>query len=234
MRPCLIALLSLLMSSILPESSHSEVIVYDTVVLQGKRDQIMAETRGRLFRRGGQIVEFYLDGRSIGHTLSGGDGRAFKSFIPHKAGLIKVKALSGGEEANGLILSLKKGTEIVFIEIEGCLLEDQIFKRPRKGSHGAVKSIKRKFPVVLLSMSDIKAIRVWLKEHDFIDMPVISWEGGDIFRRINEKGLRIKAVVGTTDVINSARQYRPRFFSFEEVEGSEKVDEWQEIEKRLR
>jgi hypothetical protein len=54
-----------------------------------------------------------------------------------------------------------------------------------------------------------------------------------IFREIKDKGLEIKGIVGTQAVIESAKEYKPKAFSFEEVEGAKAVKDWEEIRKKL-
>ncbi len=49
---------------------------------------------GKLFSKGGELVEFFVDRESIGKTLSGGDGVAFKAFIPAKTGLHQIRVNS--------------------------------------------------------------------------------------------------------------------------------------------
>ena len=62
---------------VFPATALSRVTVYDTVVIEGQKVMLRAETSGILFRKGGELVEFCIDGKSIGKTLSGGDGVAF-------------------------------------------------------------------------------------------------------------------------------------------------------------
>lgn len=216
--------------------AHAEVVFHDAFALKGEPAMLKAETKGKLFSRGGEIVEFSVNGKSIGKTLSGGDGFAFKQFIPAKTGLYKIAVRSGRDENNGLLMSLKEGDRIVFIDVEGSLLGEPFSKEPRKGSQKAVKEISKRFPLVYLhrGIFSVKAIKEWLKKNEFIGAPVIPWQQGAIFNEITEKGLKIKAIIGSQPVIESAKELKPRAFSFEEVEGAEEVKDWEEIWKRLR
>jgi hypothetical protein len=235
MRILITLIFCILLLYLFPSIVLSDVIVSDMIALRGKEVMLRAETRGKLFPRGGEVVESFVDGKSIGKSLSGGDGFAFKRFTPLKNGLYQINAKSGKDEGNGLLLSLKKGDRIIFVDVEASLLEGPFSKKPKTGSQKIIKKFSSRFPVVFLQteLFDIKTIKTWLKENGFIDLPVIPWRQGMIFDEIKEKGLKIKAVIGNQSVIQSAKRYKPKSFSFEEAEDAEEVKDWEEIGKKL-
>lgn len=219
----------------IPQDVFSGVIVHDLVALRGKRTTIKAETRGRFFVRGGVTVEFLADGKSIGSALSGGDGYAFRQFVPLREGIHRITARSGKEEGHGILLSLRKGREVFFVDVEGALLENPFSRKPRSHSQKVLRDIGRTFPIVFLrtGMPGPKMLREWLEEAGFDVWPVISWDEGRVFDESRAMGLVIKAVVGSPAVIESARKYLPAAFSFEETEGAEEVKDWEEIGRTL-
>src|SRR3990172_182630 len=172
-----------------PFGALSEVLVHDMIVPKGERTMLRGETKGKFFSRGGKVVEFFINGKPIGRTLSGGDGFAFKQFTPVRTGVYRITAKSGRDEGNGLLLSLKVGTGIVFVDVEGSLLEGPFSKKPKSVSRKAVKEISRRFPVVFLQSGfvSLNALKAWLKENEFIAFPVVPWNRGRIFDEINEK-----------------------------------------------
>jgi hypothetical protein len=219
-----------------PAKAWSKVIADDMVMLLGERIMLRAQTRGKVFRKGGELVEFFVDGTSIGRTLSGGDGVAFKPYTPQKAGLHQIQVKSGVDEDRGLLFSLKKGTGVVFVDVEGPLLEDWFSRKPKMGSQDAVKEISKSFPVVFLQRGfvGVKLIKTWLMDHGFTALPVVPWADGKVFELLVEKGLRIEAVIGSETVIQSATKYEPRSFSFKPADKAVWVKEWKEIEEELR
>lgn len=218
-----------------PTSGLADILVNDMLGLKGNETMISAETRGRFFPQGGKLVEFFINGKSLGKSLSGGDGIAYKQFIPEKTGLFHISARSGKDEGKGMFLSLNRGDKVIFIDIEGSLLKGLFSKKPRKGSQEVIKGLSKNFPVVFLQtgLISIKILKSWLKESRFVDLPVLPWREGLLFDEINKKGIKIKAIIGSTSVIESAKEYNPRSFSFEEGEDSEVVDNWEEIGKQL-
>jgi len=219
-----------------PAAVSSEVIVHDMIALQGEEIMLKAETRGKLLSKGGEVVEFFVNGKSLGKTLSGGDGFAFKQFVPSGAGTYKITARTGKEEDGGMLIALRKGGRILFVDVEGTLFEGVFSAKPKMGSKETVKKLSGRFPVVLLQtgMLNAKAVKSWLKENGFKELPVIPWKQGMIFDEIKEKGLRIKAIIGSRSVIESAREYKPKAYTFEEAEDAKEVKDWEEIGKKLK
>ena len=215
--------------------AEAEIIFYDAVSLKGEQVMLKAVTKGKIFTKGGQMVEFSVDGKSIGRSLSGGDGAAFKEFRAEKTGLHKVSVVSGKDKDSGFLLSLKKGAEIVFIDVEGSMFAP-MSGRPVKDSRKAIKAIAKRFPIVYLQAGilDIRALKKLLKENEFTEAPLLPWREGNVFEEADKKGLKIKFVIGGKTVIESAKEFKPKAFSFDEVEGAEEVKDWEELGKKMR
>lgn len=236
MKVLTLTVLSIFLSLLHPETVSSEIIVHDMIAPKGKEVMIAVETKGKLFRRGGEIVEILVDQKSLGKSLSGGDGFAYRLFTPLKAGHYRVTARSEKEEGAGLLLSLRKGERIVFIDVEGSVLEGIFEVRPKKGSQETIQNLSIKFPLVFLQTGilGLDAMKKWLKDNGFKELPVIPWRQGMIFQEIKEMGLNVRAVIGNPAVIESAKEYRPKAFSFKEVEGAIEVKDWAEIGQKLK
>ncbi len=219
-----------------PARAWSRVIVDDIVVIKGQKVMLMAETKGKVFRKGGELVEFLVDGKSIGKNLSGGDGVAYKAFTPVRTGLHKIRVTSDEGEDTALLLSLRKGSGIVFVDVEGCLLETSFSRKAREGGQEAVKEINKRSPVVFLQrgLFGVDFTQEWLRKNEFMELPVVPWRKGAIFDEVAEEGLEVKVVIGAPKVIESAREHTPLSFSFEQMEGAEWVGSWEEISKKLK
>jgi len=225
-----------IVSCVFPAAALSRVTVYDTVVIEGQKVMLRAKTSGKLFSKGGELVEFFVDGKSIGKTLSGGDGVAFKQFTSVKTGLRQISVRSDKDEDTGLLLSLKRGSSIVFVDVEGSLLEGLFSWKPKHGSQKAIKEIQKGFSIVYLQTSvvGVRAVKGWIEENEFPKSPVVPWRQGAIFNEIVKKDFRIKAVIAGPKVIESAKEYKPLALSFEASEDAEKVKDWEEISKKFR
>src|SRR4030042_6926262 len=98
MRILITLIFCILLLYLFPSIVLSDVIVSDMIALRGKEVMLRAETRGKLFPRGGEVVESFVDGKSIGKSLSGGDGFAFRQFTPQKTGLYQITVKSGKDK----------------------------------------------------------------------------------------------------------------------------------------
>ncbi len=236
MRILLAFILSASLFGICPDAALSRVLVYDAVALKSREVMLRAETRGTLLSKGGEVVEFIADGRPIGKNLSGRDGFAVKGFVPARTGLYKISVRSGDDKDSGLLLALERKTRIVFIDVAGSLLEGSFGEAEKSGSGKAITKIHKRFPIVYLQkgLLSIEAVRSWLKKNNFPIAPVLPWGQGEVFREIRERDLQIKAIIGGPDVIESAQMYKPLAFSFDSVEDAEVVENWREIEKKLK
>lgn len=220
-----------------PAGALAEVAVDDMVTPVGQEVFLRAETKSGFFSRGGSLVEFFIDGRSAGKKLSGGDGVAYLPLIPARTGLHKIKVRSGADEDQGVFLVVQRSTQLVLIDVEGSLREPLSFSmKPRSGSVQAVKRINRQYPVVFLwtGFVGFGAAKSWLKESGFPDAPLLSWSRGEVLDAIRERHLKIRAVIGKPDVVQSAKGHTARAFSFEAADDSEAVQDWDEIAKKVK
>lgn len=226
----------LLLTVYAPGGVSADVFVYDTVAFSREEILIKAETKKGYFAKGGKVVEFSVNGKPIGSVLSGGDGIAYKIFRTGGAGMYTVTAKTGKETGNGYIMVLKKGSKIVFVDVEGSLLAAPFAKKPVESSRDAIRKIMDKYPLVYLHFGDIgiKEVRGWLKQNKFPASALLPWKMGDVFAELNKKGFTIKAVLGSQVVIDSADAYKPMVFSFDEQSSSSHLRKWREIEKKLR
>jgi hypothetical protein len=228
--------LTVILLHFFPAVSCAGVVVYDAVAVVGREVRLKAETKGTFFRKGGELVEFFVDGKSLGKTLSGGDGEAYKSFTPAKTGLLEVSVKSGSDEDAGVLLVLKKGAGIVLVEIIGGLAEKSTPPAGRPGSREAMKKLQARFPVVYVQSVnlDIAATRKWLDDNEYPEAPVLPWDSGALFKPITAMGLSIRAVVGNPEFIESATKWKPEAFSFEQMKGTVRLRHWKEMEEKLK
>jgi hypothetical protein len=219
----------------LPVEVRAEVQVYDDIVAKGTSVMLRAETKGKFFKEGGKVVEFIVDGDSIGRTLSGGDAIAYQEYYIDRAGLLQITVKSGDEEDKGLVLSVYKGEGVLFIHVESSLFESVLSKRPSEGSLEAIDRISRKFHMAYLTSLPVGSglLRKRLREIGFNDAPLIEFDGGRAFSDIARRGLKVKAVIGDSQVVSAAIEHSADVYSFREVEGAKEVRNWKEMEEIL-
>ena len=143
---CLLVLPLLLFSSPI----LADVYVYDAVALQGEEVRLKAETRGTVFIKGGELVEFFVDDASLGKNLSGGDGAAYRLYKASRPGLKNIRAVSRNMAGTGYLLVLKPGAGVVAIDVEGSLLQEGFMSPGRPESRKALESIAKRYPLIYL------------------------------------------------------------------------------------
>jgi hypothetical protein len=219
----------------LPVEAHAGVYAYDDIVAMGTTIMLRAETKGRLFKEGGKVVEFIIDGDSIGKTLSGGDAIAYKEYFIDRAGLFRMTVKSGEEEGEGLLLSIKKGEGVIFIHVEGSLIESVLSKKTNEVSLNAIDRISKRFHLSYLTTlpAGTGLLKKRLREIGISDVPLIEFQGGRAFSDIANKGIKVKAVIGDAQVISAAIEHGAEAYSFHEIEGAREVRDWKELEEIL-
>ncbi|HOX95733.1 MAG TPA: hypothetical protein PKV09_13175, partial [Syntrophales bacterium] len=123
----------------------ADVVIHDLVAVKGEEVMLKADTKGLFFGRGGELVEFFIDGKSIGKNLSGSGGVALKPYRVQRTGVQRVRVVSGRDEDEGLLLTLVKGSKIVFVDVESGLFVEGAPGRAKPGSRKALKAIGARY-----------------------------------------------------------------------------------------
>ena len=228
--------LALLILLFTPFLSQADVYVYDAVAVQGEEVGLKAETRGALFIKGGELVEFFVDDVSLGKNLSGGDGVAYRFYRATSPGLKTVRAVSRETTGTGFLLVLKPGAGVVAVDVEGALLLEGFMSPGRPDSRNVLESIAKRYPLIYLQSGEtnLKAVRYWVQKNEYADAPLLPWDGGALFDALAKKGLKIRALIGGAAVIESAIKHKPQAFSFTPVKGAVRLKNWKELEEKLK
>jgi len=210
--------------------SRGAIIVYDRVTTVGTPVYLKVLTKGKIFADGGRLVEFFLDDKSLGKNLTGGDGYGFRKYTPKRPGIIKVQARSKGESGSGLLLVMKKKEKVIFIEIEGGFKDAFISEIAAGASRRAVERLLKKYRVIYISRyTGLRMAREWLDEHEFPEAPVLRWQGAKMFTTFKEKGIRLYAIIGSAGVIAEAEEHIEKRYTFEKTPKGQTVRDWEEI-----
>ena len=210
------------------------VIVYDRVTTVGTPVYFKVLTKGKIFAAGGRLVEFYLDDKSFGKNLTGGDGYGYLKYTPRRSGIIKVRATSQGESGAGLVLVMKKSEKAVLIEIEDGFKDAFISDIAAGASRQAVKQLLKKYRVIYLSrFTGIRMARSWLDEMEFPDAPILQWQGEQTLNALKEKSINLYAIIGPANVIDIAADHIQKRYTFDQNQKKQTVKDWQEVMERL-
>jgi hypothetical protein len=210
--------------------SLSAVIVYDQVTTVGTPVYLEVLTKGLIFAEGGRLVEFYLDDKSIGKNLTGGDGHGYRKYTPTRAGMIKVSARSEGETGSGMLLAMQKSAKAVLIEIEGGFKDAFISKIAAGASRRAVAKLLEKYQVIYLTRYiGIQKSKDWLDEAEFPNAPVLSWRGSQSLAALKARGIQLYALIGSAAIVGEAAEHIERCYSFEQTRNGHTVTDWEQL-----
>jgi hypothetical protein len=227
------ALIIILLLSI-PSYAFCDVSVRDDLSVSGKPLMLSAVTKGRFLRSGGELVEFFVSGESLGRTLSGGDGVAYMEYVPQGEGLYELKVLMGEYSGGGLLRVARKGSAVLLIEVSGSLMEDLLERKSREGAREALDRLSQDFVVVYVQEVIPKVkVREWLDKNEFVRAPLFSLKAGRLVKHIMSRGFRIAAAVGSAGFADNIKDESIRRFSFQRSERSEKVASWGDLADAL-
>lgn len=214
--------------------SLGAVIVYDRVTTVNTPVFLKVLTKGRIFADGGRLVEFFLDDKSLGKNLTGGDGYGYRKYVPQRAGIIKVRATSDGESGNGIMLVMKKSEKAILIEIEGGFKDAVVSEIAAGAGRQAVEEIQKKYRVIYLSRgTGVRMARTWLDEIEMPDAPLLRWKGAQTLSALKEKGIQLYAIIGAAGVIEAAADHVDKRYTFDKTQKGQTVRDWHDLMTKL-
>lgn len=183
------------------ETIKGKLYARDALTMPGRAVLLEAQlVHDGLFRQagiGGEQLEFLVDGRKVGQTMTGGDGRAFIEYVPRMRGthLVTVKPADPtriqSSEATAILASWERRRPILLVEMETLFEEAPAPVLPlpslpglpgpplvRVPAPGAADELKRLadfyFNVIYLTRKaastdpgELEDSREWLRKHGF-------------------------------------------------------------------
>ena len=208
----------------------SEVVVFDDVTTVQTPVRIKVLTKGKIFARGGRLVDIYLGETHLKRILTGGDGYGYIKYTPESAGIKTIKAHSNYKSAVGLHLVMNKNDQAIVIDIEGAFKDAVLSEEIREDSQAAVTSLGKAYKIIYLSRYVGKAIgRSWLEKESFPTSVILRWQGSGIFKILAQRNVKLYAVIGSAAVVSAAKKYSDKRYTFEKVKDGTVVKDWDEI-----
>jgi hypothetical protein len=215
-------------------SVEAGITVFDTVAVLGKSVFLRAHTRGLFLPQGGRVVEFYVNGRKIGNTLSGGDGFAFFEYRPLKRGIFLIEAKSADENDRGVLVVVTKRRRLLFLEIDTIMKEVLINRDEIREAVKVLNKLTEHYTILYISrLPAIGYVRSWLYKKGFPRSAVLEWDGIETVEEWKEMKLRLYAIVASPGVCEEVAGSFEKAFSFMDTDRCERIIEWRELRDRL-
>jgi hypothetical protein len=197
----LILVLPALLAAEQEKKTSVQLITYDQLVQPGKKILIKGRlvSQGLLFRdrpMSGERVEFFLDGKSLGISLTGGDGFAARevgSLPPGEHPVIlrlkstqydvpEAKARMEVWELEPPILIVNLAAAVEEKEGEGpSLLEPRFEMAPRPDAIRVLKGLAQEYHLLFFTDKEetrLSEIKTWLASQNFPSAPLLAWKIG--------------------------------------------------------
>lgn len=221
-----------------PLVASASVEVRDTVTVKGRSVMLSARTGGTFLSigaEGGKVVEFSVEGKVIGKTLSGGDAVAYMEYTSKKKGLYELLARSGRDENMGLLLVAESGASVLLVDVAGALFKDPIGRDSRDDTLEALKTLGSRYQIIYLysRLFGLKHARKWLRDKGFPLMPVLGYQQGRTVRHLRLMGLSVEAIVTGPVVIGGIQEMDVKVFTFDKEGEGEQVSTWEEVREAL-
>jgi hypothetical protein len=214
--------------------AEAATIVFDRVTTVGTSVYLKVLTKGRLFSQGGKRVTFYLDGKPLGKTLTGGDGYGYLKYTPERKGIQNIEVRADEDKGSGRILVLAKDEKAIVLEIEGSLKPSLYSEDIRSEGREAVSTLIRSHKIIYLNrFFDTGLSKKWLEKEKFPPSVIMRWRGSGSFAYLREQGVNLWVFIGSAALISASTEYFEKSYTFEETEKGKKVDDWSEVVKLL-
>jgi hypothetical protein len=211
------------------------VTAFDAVTSINNPIKLKALTKGRFFPEGGRLVEFYIDEKHIGTTLSGGDGYAYLKYVPESKGLKKIKLKLSEESDEALLLVTGKKEKVILIAVEGSLFESSFSFKPTKGAKEAIEKISKQYGIIYLSsLIGPGQAKKWLQENKLYKSVVFEWTDGSMIDDLREHGISVLAIVGSPDTLSDIDGIKKFALHETDAEDVTEVESWSDIPEQLK
>jgi hypothetical protein len=212
-------------------AGRGEMVVFDRVTAVEKDVRLIVLTKGFLMAEGGQLVDLYLDDQPLKRILTGGDGYGYLKFTPTKPGLMQIRARSDAGSATGLLLVMGQHDQAIIIDIENAFKDAVFSDKIMENSQRVVNALSKNYKLIYMSRYIGQGIgRSWLNKEGFPESVILSWQGPETFTVLQKRGVQLKAVIGSEEVVSAAEaeQIENRY-TFDETTAGRMVKGWDEI-----
>ncbi|KJR40613.1 secreted protein [Candidatus Magnetoovum chiemensis] len=235
-------------AAVYPSSAHSSCLIYDALTLPSKPILLNAQFKNMLTPKGGSLVNFYVNDKLIGKTLTGLDGYAYLEYAHNTASIISTTVKGNNDTCSANLLIIKPTDSVIVLDIENTLMrnsyktfamkllnEKPINDKSNDNSKEILKNLALKYPIIyVVTLFGIDTVRHWLKKNQYPSSVVLSYDNGNVFEELKDKTIQIAAIIGSPEFIQDSEEYSKLRLTFDDYDDDDLiVDDWEDIEKKL-
>ena len=228
------ALTLLCLTGLLPAGQAAAgVSVFDQVTTPTKPFYLKLRTHRGLLAMGGVRGAFWIDAQKVGEVLTGADGYGFLKYTATTAGEFTITARTDAGQAEGRLMVIAPSAPTVLFEVEALAWRTLVSQRDTAAQH-VMHQIAENYKIVYLcGLIGKTATRELLRTRNFPESAVLVGKDRDQFARLERRGVRLYAVVGSPAVVSAAKRHCARRFSFEAQADAHLVKSWEDLLDQL-
>jgi hypothetical protein len=208
----------------------ARVVVFDAATSVHTPVFVRFQTRGAVFSEGGRRIDVRVGEKTAGKVLTGADGYGYLKYTPTHHGLLKITARSGDESGSGRLLSVLPTDPVLVVEIDGPVRRLPKLAAAVEDAAAALRSLSKAFRIVYLAGLLGPAVdRAWLASVDVPESVVISGKDAASLKALRKRGLLLRAVVGSEELLTAADGIVPHRYGFETAEAKWRVENWEAL-----
>ena len=224
------ALSLLCLTALLPAAQAAAgVSVFDQVTTANKPFYLKIRTHRGLLAMGGIRGTFWIDAQKVGDVLTGADGYGFLQYTATTAGDFTITARTEAGQAEGRLMVIAPSAPTVLFEVEALAWRALVSQRDAVAQRVMQQMAESYTIVYLCGMIGKTAARELIRTKNFPESAVLVGKDRDQFARLERRGVRLYAVVGSPAVVSAAKKHCARRFSFEAQADARFVKNWEDL-----
>jgi hypothetical protein len=210
------------------------VSLFDQLATPGNPFYLTLRTHRGVLPLGGERVTLWIDDRRIGDVLTGSDGYGFRKYTAAAPGTFSLTARAADDEAQARLRVVSAADPAVLFEVETLLW--QVLRNDRQNAARQVLTqVAADFELAYLcGLMGRNTARRFIRQHDLPDRVILVGKDRDQFARLQSRGVRIFAVVGSAAFAISARDFSERRLSFDKGPQVQQVQHWDDLLTQLK
>ncbi len=210
------------------------VLIFDTVAGFSQPVRLTVLTYKNIMARGGQRVDIFHDQTRIAEVLTGGDGYGYFEYIPKEAGRLTITVGSDGEKNSGILLVVTPTDSALFVDIETCLAKTTFSHLTFDGMKQALVAIEKKYRIIYLTrILGFNLTKKLLLKSALPESVVLRWQGTQTLDELKQTGLKLHAMIASTELLSEASEYIEKRYAFEETDDGIYVSDWKSLKQSL-
>ncbi len=214
--------------------ANAGVSLYDQLATPAQPFFLKLRTHRGPLALGGVRGSFWINDQKIGIVLTGADGYGFLKYAAPTTGTFVLSARTEAGDADARLHIIAPSTPVVLIEAEALLWQRQVMDRRLSAADAMTRVAADHELAYLCAPAGRPAIRALISSRGLPGALVLAGKDRNQFKRLDQRGVRIFAVVGSARFVASAQGFGQHYFSFEKSNQARHIKHWEDLIDHLQ